>query len=165
MPSQFSKANSSAGLTESQAESVLLMYRALFEGTLENYKENLDWATACKLAGVPFSKFDHSYHTDFAPGGFREQAEGLYREAQELARGIVMAKVIHGKSLQAAKILLGGGMQLNVNIDNSGNAGKQISVKTNKKLETSLAQIPMKEAEEFIARHGEEVLDAEFENG
>ena len=163
MPSQFSRLDSSLGLLSEEQEKVLGMYRALFEGVLEEYKKNLSWAQACRLAGVEFHKFKYTYETDLVPGGFREKCEILYSEALDLAKGVVMAQVIHEGSLQAARIILDPGRQINVNIDNGQG---RITAKVSKKTQESLNQIPDKEAQEFIRKYGEdEAMEAEFRNG
>ena len=139
------------------------MYRALFEGVLSEYKKNLSWAQACRLAGVEFHRYRYTYETELGPGGFREKCEILFSEALDLAKGVVMAQVIHEGSLQAARIILDPGRQINVNIDNG--QGK-LTVKTNRKTQESLSQIPDKEAQEFIRKYGEdEIVEAEFKNG
>lgn len=163
-PSQHSRLTGPSALSDSQAESVFLTFRALMEGDAGAEKGNVGWAEACKLAGVPFSAFIFAFNTDFEPGGVRERCEMLRQEAMEVVKGMVMGQAIHGKSLSAAKILLGNGVQVNVNVNNGGEEKSKLQIEMQKKKEKSLAQIPDKEAREFIERN-REIVDAEVVDG
>ncbi|TXH15554.1 MAG: hypothetical protein E6R03_07000 [Hyphomicrobiaceae bacterium] len=138
---------------------MFMFFRMLMEGQFEQEKRRVDWATACSLAGVAFSKFRASWQFDREPGGVRERVENLNFEALELVRGGVLAKAIHKQDLGAARILMGNGTSVQVNVD-TGNKS-QVLVGQDRKRQQLLSQVPEQEQLDFVSRHAD-VLDAEI---
>lgn len=110
----------------------------------------VDFATACSLSGVSFSKFSRSVQMDRGPGGLAEKVEELMSEAKELVRGRVMGYALDG-DLSAARIVIGSGMNINVNV--GGSTVDKVLLEQEKKKNKALTQMPEQEQLEFLRQH------------